>query len=167
MATHSAKSILPLDPPIGAVHANGSGEQLLSPLGRGEDMVRDEVAALNSEYSKAVSNQDVAELVLLYAEGARLLAPNAPMAEGREAIRAVLQSYLDAGATSLDLQSVDVLEDGELVIDIGRYVLGMQPQGGDPIQDQGKYVVAFRRQGDGSLKIVADAFNSDLPATGA
>ena len=126
-------------------------------------MVRDEVAALNAEFGKAVANQDVGEAVSLYAEGARMLAPNAPIAEGKEAIRAVLQSYMDAGVNSLDLQSIDVLEDGALVVDIGRYVLGIQPPGADPIRDEGKYVVVLKRQGDGSLRIVADAFNSDLP----
>jgi hypothetical protein len=32
----------------------------------------------------------------------------------------VLQAFVDAGAKSLDLQSIDVLEDGALVVDIGR-----------------------------------------------
>jgi len=126
-------------------------------------MVRDEVTALNAEFGKAVANQDVGEAVSLYAEGARMLAPNAPIAEGKEAIRALLQAYVDGGVNSLDLQSIDVLDDGALVVDIGRYVLGIQPPGADPIQDEGKYVVVLKRQGDGSLKIVADAFNSDLP----
>ena len=125
-------------------------------------MVRDEVAAMNAGYSKAVANQDMDEVMALYAEDARLLAPNAPIAEGRAAIQAVLQSYLDAGVNSLELQSIDVLNDGALVVDIGRYVLGMQPPGADPVRDEGKYVVVFRREGDGTLKIVADAFNSDL-----
>jgi ketosteroid isomerase-like protein len=126
-------------------------------------MVRDEVAALNEAFGKAASNQDIAELVSFYAPDARMLPPNAPMAEGRDAVRGVLQSYLDAGANSLELQSVDVLEEGGLVVDVGRYVLGIQPPGADPIQDQGKYVVVLRRQGDGSLKIILDSFNSDNP----
>jgi len=127
-------------------------------------MIRDEVAAFNAAFSKAVSNQDVAEVVSLYADDARVLAPNAPMAEGRKAILEVFGAMIEEGVTSLDLESVDVLEDGALAVDVGRYVLGIQPPGADPIQDHGKYVVVLRRQSDGSLKIVADAFNSDLPA---
>jgi uncharacterized protein (TIGR02246 family) len=127
-------------------------------------MIRDEVAEFNAAFGKAMANQDVAAMASAYAEDARMLPPNAPMAEGRNAIRQVLQAFVDTGAKSLDLQSIDVLEDGALVVDIGRYVLGIQPPGADPIQDEGKYLVAFRRQSDGSLKMVADAFNSDAPA---
>jgi uncharacterized protein (TIGR02246 family) len=127
-------------------------------------MIRDEVAEFNAAFGKAMANQDVAAMASAYAEDARMLPPNAPMAEGRNAIRQVLQAFVDTGAKSLDLQSIDVLEDGALVVDIGRYGLGIQPPGADPIQDEGKYLVAFRRQSDGSLKMVADAFNSDAPA---
>jgi uncharacterized protein (TIGR02246 family) len=127
-------------------------------------MIRDEVAEFNAAFGKAMANQDVAAMADFYTEDARMLAPNVPMAEGRDAIRQVLQAFVDAGAKSLDLQSIDVLEDGALVVDIGRYVLGVQPPGADPIEEDGKYVVALRRQGDGSLKMVADAFNSDAPA---
>ena len=124
-------------------------------------MVQDDVAALNADFGKAVANQDVDELVGFYDPKARMLPPNAPLAQGPDAIRQVFQAYLDAGVRSLDLQSIDVQEEGSLVVDVGRYVLGIQPPGADPIQDIGKYIVVMRRQSDGSLKIVADAFNSD------
>jgi len=124
-------------------------------------MVQDDVAALNADFGKAVANQDVDELVGFYDSKARMLAPNAPMAQGPDAIRQVFQAYLDAGVRSLDLQSIDVQEEGSLIVDVGRYVLGIQPPGADPVQDQGKYVVVLRRQPDQSLKIVVDAFNSD------
>lgn len=125
--------------------------------------VQDEVASLNAEFSKGVANQDVDEVVRLYDPAARLMAPNAPIAVGHDAIKGVLQAFVDAGAKSLDLQSTEVLSEGSLVVDIGRYVLGIQPTGADPVQDVGKYIVVLRRQSDGSLRIVADAFNSDAP----
>ncbi len=129
-------------------------------------MVRDEVADLNADFCKAVANRDLDHVVGFYTADARLLPPNTPMAQGPDAIRAVFQGFLDAGADSLELESIEVYEDGALVVDVGRYVLSIQPPGADPIQDHGKYIVVFQRQGDGQLKMVADTFNSDEPPAG-
>jgi ketosteroid isomerase-like protein len=124
---------------------------------------RDEVGTLNARFSKAVANQDLDDLLALYDSKARLLPPNAPMAEGTAAIRQVFQGFIDMGANALDLQIVEVHESGDLVIDVGRYVLGIQLPGGESMEDRGKYIDVFRRQPDGGLKFIADIFNSDLP----
>jgi uncharacterized protein (TIGR02246 family) len=125
--------------------------------------VREEVRALTARFSKAVANRDLDDLLALFESEARLLPPNAPMAEGRAAIRQVYQGVMEMGANSLDLRVVDVHESGDLVIAVGRYVHGIQPPGGELMEDRGKYVDVFRRQPDGSLKFIADIFNSDLP----
>ena len=39
--------------------------------------------------------------------------------------------------------------------------MGIEPPGADPIQHVGKYVAVYRRQSDGSLKLIVDTFNSD------
>lgn len=125
--------------------------------------VTDEVNAINTEFEKAASNHDLDMVLGFYAPDARVLAPNSPMAQGHTEIRAAFQAFLDAGLTTMELSSIDVLASGDLVVDVGSYRFGMQPPGSEPIEDVGKYVVALRRQGDGSLKIVVDTFNSDLP----
>jgi ketosteroid isomerase-like protein len=124
---------------------------------------RDEVEAVNARFLKAFTNQDLDDLLSLYDSKARLLPPNAPMAEGRAAIRQVFQGFVDMGANSLDLQIVEVHESGDLVIDVGRYVLGIVLPSGESLEDRGKYVDVFQRQPDGSLKFIVDTFNSDLP----
>jgi hypothetical protein len=51
-----------------------------------------------------------------------------------------------------------VIEDGSLIVDIGRII---SPTG------QIRYVVVHRRQADGSLRIVVDATNADGPTSTA
>ena len=125
---------------------------------------RDQIRAVDDAYEKAVANQDVDAVLEAYTSDASLLAPNAPLAKGRDAIRAILQGFLDAGAQSLELNTVELDDHGDVVVEVGSYRLGIAPPDGDPITDEGKYLQVFKRQADGSFRIAYDAFNSDLPA---
>jgi uncharacterized protein (TIGR02246 family) len=125
---------------------------------------KDEIRAIDDAYEKAVANQDINAVGELYAPDAKLLAPNAPMATGRGEIQALLQGFLDAGAQSLELHTVETDDLGDTVIEVGTYRLGLQPPGGEPITDEGKYLQVFKRQSDDSFQLAFDAFNSDLPA---
>ena len=93
------------------------------------------------------------------------------MVEGRAAIQAAIQKMVEAGVQALDLQAVDVIESGDLVIEIGRTTVTIQPPGAMALLlllmgkrrliKQGKSIVVWRRQKDGGLEIVADTSNSD------
>jgi hypothetical protein len=74
-----------------------------------------------------------------------------------------MQQLLDMGARSLDIEPLDVRPAGEMTIEYGRYVLGVEPEGADAITDVGKYVVVHETQHDGSTKITLDIFNSNSP----
>ena len=126
--------------------------------------LRDEVETLNSEFSKAGSNQDLDGVMELYAPDAWLLPPNATLIQGKDGIRAFFQAMLDAGVRGVDLESITVEGTNELAVDIGRYRLTIDPSGGDTVTDEGKYIVVLKRQSDGKLRIAYDTFNSDQPA---
>ena len=125
---------------------------------------REDIEGIDKAYGKAVTNQDVAALVAFYTADAILLAPNAPMAQGPEAIRAIFDGYFAAGAASLELETTAFEDNGDVVIDVGRYTLDVQIPDGDSVTDVGKYLQVFKRQADGSFLIAYDCFNSDLPA---
>ena len=125
--------------------------------------IRDDVRDVNDAYEKAVANQDVSAVIGLYTSDATLMPPNAPMAKGSEEMRAIFNAYVEAGANSLTLETLELEEQGDAVIEVGRYTLGAQtPEG--VMSDVGKYLQVFKRQDDGSLRIAYDAFNSDQPA---
>ncbi len=114
---------------------------------------RDELAAINEGFAEASAEQDVDRVVGFYTEDARLLSAGAPMIRGGQEIAARL---LKNGPVTIKFETIDVLEDGALVVDVGRYVT---PKG------RGKYIVVYQRQPDGTLKLAVDAANRDGPAS--
>ena len=121
-----------------------------------------DVNAVTKAFHDGVANQDAAALASLYHDDARFLPPNMEPAEGREAIRAAFQQLLDMGGRSLDGEPLDVREAGNLTIEYGRYILGIEPEGGEAMTDVGKYVLVHETRGDETTSLL-DCFNSNTP----
>jgi uncharacterized protein (TIGR02246 family) len=126
-------------------------------------MSKAEIEAVYQKFMDRVAAGDAAGVAALYTENARLMAPNAPLAEGIPAITAVFQAFVDAGTKSVKLEVDTVHEFGDAAVEEGRYTLEIEPQGAGTVTDQGKYIVFWRKQ-DGEWKLDADCFNSNLPA---
>ena len=93
----------------------------------------EQIRGVDEAYGKAVANQDIDAIVALYTPDAFFLPPNSPIAKGSDAIRAVLQAYIDAGANSLDLDTTVLDEQGDVVIEVGQYKLGCNPPALSPL----------------------------------
>jgi uncharacterized protein (TIGR02246 family) len=122
-----------------------------------------EVDAVARAFHEGVANQDAAALASLYAEDGKFLPAGMAPSEGPAEIRAAMQGLLDMGARSLDVEPLEVREAGDLTIEYGRYTLGIEPEGAEPVTQVGKYIVVHEPQADGSTKIVFDIFNSNTP----
>lgn len=122
-----------------------------------------EVNAVNEAFHEGVANRDAAQLAGLYAEDGKFLPPGMPPCEGPTEIQAAMQGLLDMGASSLDLETLEVQEVGDVTIEYGRYTLGIEPEGAAPVSQVGKYVVVHESQPDGGTKIIYDIFNSNSP----
>jgi ketosteroid isomerase-like protein len=126
-------------------------------------MSRAEIEGRAEDFSKVFATHDAAAMAAFYTADAKFLAPNAPMIESRAGIEAFGKEMFAAGGQSLKLETTDVLEGGDLEIEVGRYTMGIQPPGADSMVDNGKYVAVWRRDTDGKLKMVVDTFNTDAP----
>ena len=122
-----------------------------------------EVNAVAQAFHDGVANRDAGALSSLYADGGRFLPPGMEPCEGRAEMQAAMQQLLDMGASSLDIEPLDVREAGNLTIDYGRYTLGIEPDGAERMTQIGKYVVVHEAQADGSTKIAYDIFNANTP----
>ena len=122
--------------------------------------IRSAIEAANKRFVEAFSKGDAARIADMYAEGARVMPPNSPMAQGRQRIQELWQSLINTGA-KLTLSTSDVEAHGNVVYEVGTYELIFP----DNKRDAGKYVVVWRRQ-KGDWKLAVDIWNSNMPLLG-
>jgi len=120
----------------------------------------------DEELSKFASTKDVDGYVASFAEYGSIFPPNTPILTGTEAIRQWVSEMMANPGFSISWQvtTVEVSTAGDLGYTVGTYELTMPDAQGNPGTDRGKYVEVWKKQSGGKWKVVADIFNSDLPA---
>jgi ketosteroid isomerase-like protein len=96
-----------------------------------------------------------------------VLLPNAPILNGKEAIKAALKPLLADPNFALSFQGTraEGSKGGDVVWSVGTYSMTVtDPKTRKPVTDKGKYLTVFKKQADGTWKSVADMINSDMPA---
>jgi len=97
-----------------------------------------------------------------YAEDAVALDPNMPAIEGRAAIESLFLKF--PSMTDFKVELVEIEGRGDLAYVRGKYSMMFTPPGAsEPLKDTGKYIEIWRKQADGSWKVIRDIYNSDLP----
>ena len=95
----------------------------------------------------------------VYTANALILPPGAPMISGRPAIKQFWTDMIQsANAKSAVLSSVHVMHSGDGVVEIGRAVLTVEPEGQSEAQIEVKYVVYWLQE-DGRWKWHVDIWN--------
>ena len=122
---------------------------------------------LDAKWSAAAGAKDVDKTVSYYSEDAVVMPPNAPSATTRETIRSAWKEMLTTpgAAISWKTTKVEVAKAEDLAYVSGTYEETTTDASGKPVKDHGKYVEVWKKQADGTWKVVADIWNSDLPAS--
>jgi ketosteroid isomerase-like protein len=133
----------------------------------GDTKIEQALSDLDAKWSAAASAKDIDKTVSYYSEDAIVMPPNAPSATTRETIRSAWKEMLTTpgAAISWKATKVEVAKSGDLAYVSGTYKETMNDASGNPVQDHGKYVEVWKKRADGTWKVVADIWNSDLPAT--
>jgi ketosteroid isomerase-like protein len=121
-----------------------------------------DVAAREQEWLKAFNAGDASAVAGMYTAGARMMAPNADIVEGRPAVESFVKEFVQTGA-QLSFDLLTVHESPSMCAAVGRYTMDIP---GAP-QDRGKFMEIGTRQDDGAWQIAEDIFNSSLPAAPA
>jgi uncharacterized protein (TIGR02246 family) len=118
--------------------------------------VRQSIAEANIKLSETVRAGDASALANLYTEDARLISPESEIFRGRESVEAYWAGGLQSGLKDVALTTVDVMGMDDMVCEVGRADLTIQPEGKDEIKAKGKYLVLWKKSDDGTWKIYLD-----------
>lgn len=102
----------------------------------------------------------------VFAEDAWQMPPNSPPLVGRDSLRAFWTNATGWGRWQFELQAQDVIAEGQIAIERGRFTLQFTADSASPVPtfaDRGNYVVLWRRDPDGEWRVVWDAPVSVLP----
>src|SRR5438093_6361172 len=137
-----------------------------SPAAAADTKIEQALRDLDAKWSAAAGAKDVDKTVSYYAESAVVMPPNASSATTKEAIRSAWKKMLTSpgAAISWKATKVEVANSGDLACVSGTYEQLMTDASGKPAKDRGKYVEIFKKQTDGTWKVIVDIWNSDLPA---
>ena len=128
--------------------------------------VKSAIQTANTAVVAAVNAGDVSKVLTNYADEAVFMFPNAPAMRGRAEIEAGLKAMME-GATFSDMKftTEDVMLSGDIAVETGSNEMTITPKGGKAMVDKGNYITVWKRQADGSWKVVRDVSNSNLPMT--
>jgi len=117
------------------------------------------IQAVSDQLAQHILAKNSDAITELYTEDAVFMPPNQPAVVGRAAIREFQTTFPPLVAFSLTNEVIEGV--GDLAYVRGRYRMTLAIEGSPA--DSGKYFEIRRRQADGSWKLAADIFNSDVP----
>ncbi len=127
--------------------------------------VRAALEAANASFIDAFKRGDKAGMMANYADDVILMEPNAQAWHGREGLSRAIdgmlsQVVLKDGTVTTE----DVIVGGDLAVETGAFAWTFEAKTGGGVVRKGKYLTVWKRQPDGSWKILRDINNSNEPA---
>ncbi len=139
-----------------------------APQGPSQEEMEADIAAVNAVREQEVAGIAAGEVDISYlAQDAVMMPPNEPALNGVTAIDEWLGNFLSQFAASLNYTSSEITVSGDWAIEHYAGTLTLTPVGdGDSMAEVLKGIHVYRREADGSWKMVYDVWNSDAPAPG-
>jgi ketosteroid isomerase-like protein len=141
----------------------------VEPPAQAIDLEAERVALLAADdaFFEAISTSDdpAATLDAHFLDDVNVLAPDMPMARGKEASLAIFAALGAMPGYSLRWKA-EIAEVGgaaDLGYTIGPYHMEFQDPEGNPVVIDGKFMTIWKKQADGTWKTAVDMFNADGP----
>ncbi len=132
------------------------------------DLEAERNALMNADRSwyeaYSVSQDPVQAFADKVVDDAVLLPPDAPIAEGKDAIRSAIAGLVAMPGFTVSWMpaAADVGSGGDLGYTRGTYEMSFDGPD-EPVHIVGKYLTVWKKQADGTWMVVADMFNADAP----
>jgi ketosteroid isomerase-like protein len=140
-----------------------------SPINVNEELQK--LLALDREWSQTTASmsKSLDMFMSYYAADASVYPPGMTIANGTAAIRAALlpMTGLPGFALQWSPTKANMSASGDLGYTAGSYALTMNDANGRPVIERGKYVEVWKKQSDGTWKVIEDIFNADTPPASA
>jgi len=131
----------------------------------GNQKAADAIRKADQQWMAAYAAKDVDKSAAFMAPDGAMYAPNAPAVQGLEAVKSMAAEMFKLPDVKLTWTPtlVEAAKSGEIGFSSGTYAFSFKDPSGKTIDDKGKYVTVWKKQADGSWKVVRDIFNSDMP----
>jgi uncharacterized protein (TIGR02246 family) len=128
----------------------------------------DEQAIRDGEalWVKDFANKDVERVAAHYADDGTSMIPLMTIMKGKDAIRAGLKEEFSDPNATLDFHpdKVEVAKSGDIAYSQGKYAYtSTDPKTKQRVSEHGGYVEVYKRQADGSWKVVQDIATQEAP----
>jgi len=127
--------------------------------------LKKKIQSMNDEMAEMMISGDQETIWSNYSKDVISMPSYQPMIKGLNACIKSSEEMMASGMeiTAFKSTNTDLLVSGDFVVDIGTYEITMNiPEMGDmPYTDNGKYMTIWEKQDDGSLKVVAETWNTD------
>jgi uncharacterized protein (TIGR02246 family) len=148
--------------------ASASAVAASAPVAADPAQVRSAIDAANQQAVTGMLANDPVAATANYSDDAVAMHPGMAAMRGRAAIQEGIKGMMGSmSVTAAKFTTEDVMVSGDVAVEMGTYAMTLQPKGGKAMDDKGKYLTIWKRQGDGSWKIVRDINNSDAAPGGA
>jgi uncharacterized protein (TIGR02246 family) len=124
---------------------------------------KESIRSATIDWSNASKARDLDKSVSFYADDAIQLTDKGPALQGKENIRKSWQDMLALPGPGLTFAATDVqvANAADLAWEYGTYDFATADKDGKVTDVKGKYVVVWKKQFDGSWKVVADIDNAN------
>jgi ketosteroid isomerase-like protein len=140
----------------------------VSGTARGQELGKSEaeVQTADAAWEHAYAAKGLEKAVWFCDQNVSLLWPNMPIVTRRAQVRGAIAKDFAAGDVTWHSTEVGAARSGDLAYTAGTYKSWLRGGSGKGSVDKGKYLTVWKKQADGSWKVLLDTFNSDLPVGG-
>jgi len=119
---------------------------------------------MNKKFAQMMVDGDHDAMLSWYTDDAISMPSYQPMIKGIDALKKAqeMDEKMGTKITAFTIETTDVINAGDYILEIGLYTISMEIPGMGPVDDNGKYLNVWEKQDDGSMKIKADIWNTDM-----